>query len=116
MMILYELLRITKAEQKFVVFVTNDYGENLFVGDGTRAELLDETENEDLFDHLMDRIDIIEIAKDGKTILVFVRDENFNKRVKELYSEDYVEEWDTHNPNTRPYLYYHEIMRMYPKE
>lgn len=113
MMILYELLRITKAEQKFVVFVTNDYGENLFVGDGTRAELLDESENDELFDHLMDKIDIMEVSKDGKTLIVFVRDNNFEKRVDELYPQNYVEKWDIHDENTRPYLFTSEVRKKY---
>ena len=112
-MTLYELLRITLCDQRFVVFVTNDYDQNLFVGIGTRAELLDESENDELFDHLMDKIDIMEISKDGKTLIVFVRDDNFEKRVEELYLQDYVEKWDIHDENTRPYLFTSEVRKKY---
>lgn len=105
---LYELLRVTSYAQRFAVFVINAYDQNIPVGGGTRADLVDENET-DAFDHLMDKVDMIRMSKDGETIIVFVRNEDFDKRAEELYSVDYVQKWDNLKPQTRPFRYFSEI-------
>ena len=106
---LYDLLRVTAYWQKFNIFVGNAYDQNIPVGKGVRAELLDEGVNEDTFDHLGDKVDCIRLSTDGETLIVFLRDENFNVRAEELYSEKYVEKWDNRDASTRPWLHTSEI-------
>lgn len=110
-MTLYELLKATQYEQKFLVFVTNIYDQNLFIGQGTRAELLDEAQNEETFDHLMDEIEIMEIMKDGKTLLVFLRDKNYERKAEELFNEDCARKWKA--GNTKPWKCYFDIIQIY---
>lgn len=108
-MTLYDLLRVTACYQKFYVFVINAYDQNIPVGSGIRQELLDEYENEKLFNHLMDKVDMLRISKNENALVVFIRDENFEKRVENLYPEEYTKTWNYREAKTRPFLYFSEI-------
>ena len=108
-MTLYDLLVATQQGQKFFVYVTNTYDQNLLIGTGVRRQLLDEYENDECFFYLMDEVDQITIAKDGKSLVVKIKDENYLKNAKELYDEDYVKYWDNRNPETRPWRYSTEL-------
>ena len=108
-MTLFELLKTTQYDQNFFVYVTNIYDQNILVGEGVRHKLLDEYENEECFFHLMDEVDQITIAKDGKSLVVKTKDENYQKNAKELYDEDYVKHWDSRNPETRPWRHSAEL-------
>ena len=50
-MILYDILRVTRYWQRFCCYVTNAYDQNVPIGFGTRRELLDEEQNDELFDY-----------------------------------------------------------------
>ena len=106
-MTLYDLLKTTQYDQNFFVYVTNTYDQNLLIGEGVRRQLLDEYENEECFSHLMDEVDQLTIAKDGKSFKT--KDENYQKNVKELYDEDYVKHWDSRKPETRPWRHSAEL-------
>ncbi len=106
---LYDLLQVTRYDQQFAVYVTNIYDQNILVGAGVRSELLDESENELLFDHLIDKVDMLRVSKDGKILVVFVVDKNYKKRAEKLYSKDYTKHWDGRDIKTRPYRYLSEI-------
>ena len=93
-MTLYDILQVTRYDQEFAVYVTNVYDQNIAVGFGKRAELLNECENELLFDHLVDKVDMLRISKDGKIIVVFVKDKYYKKRAEKQYSKSQVERWD----------------------
>ena len=67
-MILYDILRVTRYYQKFCCYLTNAYDQNVPIGFGTRRELLDEEQNDELFDYLMCDIDMITVAKDGAAV------------------------------------------------
>lgn len=111
-MTLYDLLQATVYDQQFAVYVNNIYDQNILVGAGVRAELLDESENELLFDHLMDKVDMLRVSKDGKILVVFVVDKNYKKRAEKLYQKEYVKRWDARDEETRPYRYLREIIEL----
>lgn len=107
-MTLYDILRATQYNQKFFVYVTNIYDQNIPIGIGVRAELLNEDEN-DTFDYLSCKVDQLNIARDGKSLVVRVIDGNFEKKAEELYSEEYVKKWDNLRPETRPWKHSAEM-------
>lgn len=107
-MTLWDILSVTTYYQKFLVYVTNNYDQNIPVGKGDRSELLDEDKNEELFWHLQDEIDHISLTSKGE-IVVRVRDKNYLKRAEELYSESYVKRWDNLKLETRPWLHSAEL-------
>ena len=83
-MTLYDILRVTRYWQRFCCYVTNAYDQNVPIGFGTRRELLDEEQNDELFDYLMCNVDSITVTKD-KALLVRVRDEHYNQPLEEQY-------------------------------
>ena len=107
-MILYELLQVTKYDQLFHVYISNAFDQNYPIGDGDRKTLLNEEECEELFDHLLDEVDMITISRDG-SLVVRVKDEHFNENLEEQYDKKYVAQWDTNNPDSRPFKFTKEI-------
>lgn len=107
-MTLCEFMQKLAYNQKLHCYVINAYDQNHNIGRGVRRELLDEDENDELFDHLLDEVDFIRIAKDN-TVVVFVRDRYFNQRLEEQYSEIQVQKWSRFDKNSRPYLFSSEL-------
>ena len=105
-MMLYDLLRITRYDQRFCCYVTNDFDQNIPIGFGVRKELLDTDQNDDFFDYLMCDIDMITVAKDG-ALVVRVRDEHFNQRLEEQY--ECTGGWKVSDPKTRPFKFSNEM-------
>lgn len=105
-MTLYDILRATKYWQKFCCYVTNSYDQNVPIGFGTRRELLDEEQNDELFDYLMCNVDSITVTKD-KALLVRVRDEHYNQRLEEQY--ECTGGWKVPDPKTRPFKFSNEM-------
>ena len=105
-MTLYDILRITRYWQKFCCYVTNSYDQNVPIGFGTRRELLDEEQNDELFDYLMCNVDSITVTKD-KALLVRVRDEHYNQRLEEQY--ECTGGWKVSDPKTRPFKFSNEM-------
>ena len=101
-MTLYDLMMPRFYKQTFHVYVTNVYGQNIPVGHGTRKEICDEEKTEEGLDHLMDRVDFWEVCPDG-SVLVLLANENFARKAEELYSPEYVSQWDNLKPETRPW-------------
>lgn len=113
-MILWDILNVSKFDQKFEIYVTNMYDQNLPIGNGTRAELMAqeqlETYGKDeflVFDHLQDTIDSYFI-RDGIAI-VFVFNEQYKERLEEQYDASYVQKWSWGDRNSRPFLTTWEI-------
>ena len=110
---LWDILNSAQYTQKFRIFVTNIYDQNLPRGAGTRAELfqniLSGEEEDDFFSHLMDEIEYF-VVLDDKSILVYIRNEDYEKRCEELYPEEYVKRWDRLKPETRPWRFSCEIV------
>lgn len=105
-MTLYDILRVTRYWQKFCCYVTNVYDQNVPIGFGTRRELLDEEQNDKLFDYLMCDVDSISITKD-KSLLIRVRDEHYNHPLEEQY--ECTGAWKVSDPVTRPFKFSGEM-------
>lgn len=105
-MTLYDILRVTRYWQKFCCYVTNVYDQNVPIGFGTRRELLDEEQNDKLFDYLMCNVDSITVAKD-KALLVRVRDAHYNQPLEEQYK--FTGGWKVSDPATRPFKFSTEM-------
>ena len=81
---LHGLLDTAMYNQELSVYLTNSYDQNLLIGRGTRAEMLDELKNGGtVFSHLKDKVDRW-VIRNGRMI-VFIRDENYDKMVEELF-------------------------------
>ena len=109
---LWDILNSAQYTQKFRIFVTNIYDQNLPRGHGTLYELHENIqsgdEEDDFFSHLMDEVEYFVVLKD-KSILIYLRNENYEKRCEELYPEEYVKRWDRLKPETRPWRFSIEI-------
>lgn len=105
-MTLYDILRVTRYWQKFCCYVTNAYDQNVPIGFGTRRELLDEEQNDELFDYLMCDVDSIFVTKD-KSLLIRVRDEHYNHPLEEQYK--CTGAWKVSDPATRPFKFSSEM-------
>lgn len=105
-MTLYDILRATRYWQRFCCYVTNSYDQNVPIGFGTRRELLDEEQNDELFDYLMCNVDSITVTKD-KALLIRVRDEHYNQRLEEQYN--CTGGWKVSDPKTRPFKFSNEM-------
>lgn len=107
-MTLCELLQKTQYDQKFYCYVTNEFNQNLPIGEGTRSELLNEEINDDLFFHLLDEIDLITIAYDGALVVRTV-DKYYKTPLQEQFDKKYVEKWNTLDKSSRPFKFSCEL-------
>lgn len=107
-MTLCELLQKTKYNQKFYCYVTNNYDQNLSIGAGVRQELLDEEINEDLFDHLLDEVEMITVAADGALVVRTV-DKYFNTPLQEQFNKEYAAKWNPLDKSSRPFKFSCEL-------
>lgn len=105
-MTLYDVLRATKYYQQFHCYVTNAYDQNQPIGFGTRKELLNEDQNDELFDYLVCDVEMITVAKD-KSLVIRVKDEHFNQTLEEQYK--CTGGWKVTDPSTRPFKFSNEM-------
>lgn len=106
-MTLFELLDKGQFFQIYSIYLINKYNQNIPISRGTLEEMLAYIVNESdstLFIHLMDKVEYYHITDKG-VMVVFIRDENYEKMAQDNYFEDYVKMWDSSDPNTRPYLH-----------
>lgn len=106
-MTLYDIVSKAQYMQVFSIYLTNAYDQNIPIARGTRNEMfeLDAEENEgEFFNHLMCQVDYYHITE-NEVMVIFIRDEHFEKQASYNYSDEYVKRWDKFNPKTRPWLY-----------
>ena len=102
---LWDILEASQYNQIFSIYVTNVYGQNIPVARGTRSEMQEyDLDDGDLFYHLMDDVEYFHITEKGIMVL-FLRDNHYEEKAEQQYSEDYVKKWDRRDPKTRPYLH-----------
>lgn len=109
-MTLFSLIIKARYDQIFHVYVTNTYSQNIEIGHGTRRDIVDEDTTEMGLIHINDEIEIWYACEDG-SIVVCLRDENYNKQAEYLYAQEYVKKWDIMKPETRPWKHYFELER-----
>lgn len=107
-MTLYSLMMSAKADQIFHVYVTNIYDQNIEIGHGRRKDIVNEDIVEEGIYHLMDKVELWSVAKDG-SVVVRLMDKHYRDRAEELYDEEYVKKWDNFNPETRPWKHSIEL-------
>ena len=102
---LWDILEASQYMQIFSIYMTNVYDQNIPIARGTLADMqrydLDEG---GFFCHLMDDVEYFHITKKGVMVL-FLRDEHYEEKAEEQYSQDYVMRWNRRDPRTRPYLH-----------
>ena len=101
-MTLYDVWQTTRYYQKFYCYVSNAFDQHYPIGTGVRRELLDEDENDEFFNHLMDEVYIISVAKDGGLVIQTI-DKHYNERLEEQYSLSDTNKWNILDPSSRPY-------------
>lgn len=106
-MTLYDLVICGMANQIYHVYICNIYDQNIFIGRGYRRDIMSE-DITDCFEYLINKIDHWSVAKDG-SLVVRIRDENFENRAEQQYSPEYVAKWDVHDPKTRPWRFSSEL-------
>ena len=94
MITLYDLLKIAKYDQRYHIYLNNDWDRNTFVGRGTREELLAQeylaSKDENMvFDYLQNEVD--RLYSINNVVVVFVNDEEHNKPVEEIWNDTIVE-------------------------
>lgn len=100
---LYDILEPAMYYQQFSVYITNAADQNLLIGRGTRAEMLDEKEHGGcVFSHLLDRVDHWTLNPAGDRVLLFIADENYDREVEELFNGS--DTWGE-KVNERPWRY-----------
>ena len=103
---LHDLLTTCQYDQVFWIYRSNDYDQNILLTKGTKREMLCDGESSfDLIEHINDPVEYWTIRKDGAMFVRLV----MTDKAEDLWSEDYIEYWDRHNPNRRPYLYSAEM-------
>ena len=108
-MTLYDLISCAQYDQEFSIYLLNSYDQNLPIARGTRGAMLKrdtEDNDEELFRHLMDKVEYFCVRK--CVVVVYVRDDTFDKKMQDQYPQDYVERWDIHDPKSRPFLFTRE--------
>jgi len=105
-MTLYDIVSKAQYMQVFSIYLTNAYDQNIPISRGTRSEMIenDEDNEEDFFNHLMCEVEYYHITKD-EVMVIFIKDENYERNASFNYSEDYVKRWDRSDPKTRPWLF-----------
>ena len=104
--LLIDFLTTCRYDQHFFIYETNDYDQNVLLGKGTLEELRENDE----FDlaYLISEIERWQIRDDG-TMFIQVEGNTPSMMRQEGYAKKYVERWDNHDPNTRPWLYSAEL-------
>ena len=103
---LHDLLTTCQYDQVFWIYRMNDYDQNILLTKGTKREMLHDDESSfDLIEHINDTVEYWTIREDGAMFVRLV----MTDKAEDLWSEDYVEDWDESNPNKRPYLYSAEM-------
>jgi len=97
---LWDVLSAGAYDQLVDIFVTNDYDENVRIGQGSFGEM---RKDEDVFDNLMLEVEMIHIMND-KTLVIICKSEKYDTPLKELYNDKYVAKWKRDDPSSRPYL------------
>jgi hypothetical protein len=106
---LWDMLECAMHFQPFSVYITNAYDQNLLIGRGTRSEMMDANKtSESVFSHLMDDIDYWVLGADGKRVLIFIRNKDYDRPLEELFSLS--NRWGS-KPNERPWRYSIETER-----
>lgn len=105
-MTLYDIVAAAQYAQLFSIYLTNDYDQNIPIARGTRSDMIenDEDNEEDFFNHLMCEVVYYHITKYG-VMVVFIKDENYERNASYNYSEDYVKRWNYCDPESRPWLW-----------
>lgn len=105
-MTLYDIVSRAQYMQVFSIYLTNAYDQNIPISRGTRSEMIenDEDNEENFFNHLMCEVEYYHITKNG-VMVVFIKDENYERNASFNYSKDYVKRWDMSDPKTRPWLF-----------
>lgn len=106
-MILCELLQRVTYDQILIIYLSNDYDQNLLIGQGTRQELLNDTD-EELFFHLMDKVQLVTVTN-NKSLFIKIENENHAVLLENQYSDDYVKRWKREDPETRPFRFSCEL-------
>jgi len=109
-MTLCDILNTAQYFQKFEVYVTNAYDQNVLIGNGERQEMLDNWE--EVFDHLMDTVEYFSTEKfsDNGAIVIMLRDKHYEERLETQFSDkDYTSKWSPSDPKSRPFKYAVEI-------
>lgn len=109
---LYEVMMACSYHQNFHVYVTNIYDQNFEIAHGKRRDITDEDGDwPEAINHLMDKVDLLRVTSDGSILLLLV-DKHYEEDVSVLYksSPEYVAQWDTMKPETRPWRYYSEVI------
>lgn len=106
-MTLFEMMLCGMVCQKYHVYTTNIYDQNIELGHGIRKQIMNEDEGE-AFEHLMDEVDVWHVSNDG-SVVILLRDKHFYERAEEQYSPEYVSRWDNLRPETRPWKYSCEL-------
>ena len=106
---LYDMLEPAMYYQQFSVYINNAADQNLLIGRGTRAEMLNEKEHGAcVFDHLMDKVEFWCMNKASDRVLVFIRDDHFDEYVEERFSTS--DDWGK-GPEERPWRFSSETER-----
>lgn len=108
-MILLDMLMPCHCDQKFYIYVTNAYDENLPIYKGEKQQIFNGDRQGscyELFDHLHDKVDLYEVCSKGG-IQISVIDEHFDQRVQDWWSSDpkETEKWNDSDPMSRPWLF-----------
>lgn len=116
-MTLWDMLNGAQYFQKFEVYVTNAYDQNVLVGNGVRQEML--ANGEEIFDHLMDTVEYFSTEKfsDNGAIVIMLHDKHYEEPLENQYwNKDYTSKWSPSDPKSRPFKYSVEIFNNFNKE
>ena len=106
---LWDVLSVGAYDQLVDIFETNDYDENVRIGQGSFEEM---RTDEDVFENLMLEVESIHVMND-KTLVIICKSEKYNIPLKSLYNDRYTAEWKRDDPSTRPYLTSCELEEMH---
>jgi hypothetical protein len=102
-MTLYDIVSKAQYVQVFSIYLTNIYDQNIPIVRGTKSEMIS-MDADNFFDHLMCDVEYFNVTNKG-VMVVFIRDEHFEERASNRYSDEYVKSWDNLDPKTRPWLH-----------
>lgn len=91
MVTLYDVLKRAKYYQVFHIYLSNDWDDNIFVGRGTRSqllaqEMLDQKSENITFDYLNNDIELLYTI--GFVMVILVKDEDHNQPVEQIWNKD----------------------------